>query len=263
MIISHKHKFLFIGLPFSASSAITKELHSKYAGRPLLRKHSLYHEFWKIASKEEKKYFTFAVLRNPMDIVVTIYEKMKSDAKKNFNNPELLKQNGGHISIKQQEAYRFIQNNNASFQEFFLKFFILPYDNYASITMNKCDFVIRYENIESDYLQALEKCGINDPKPLPVANKTIGKNKNMNDYYTKDIQQRASFIFGPFLKKHGYNIPSHWPTNNFSKSSSFLFNCLGFIRNIKWHYEKISKRKSIQGSIYGDIQRQEEEENNN
>ena len=33
MIISHKYKFLFIGLPFSASSAITKELHEKYGAK--------------------------------------------------------------------------------------------------------------------------------------------------------------------------------------------------------------------------------------
>ena len=72
MIISHKYKFLFIGLPFSASSAISKELYTKYEGEPYLRKHSLYHEFIKIATIVEKKYFVFAVLRNPMEIVVTV-----------------------------------------------------------------------------------------------------------------------------------------------------------------------------------------------
>ena len=79
MIISHKYKFLFIGLPFSASSAITKELNKEYEGKPLLRKHSLYQEFLKIANDKEKKYFVFAVLRNPLDITVTVYEKMKSN----------------------------------------------------------------------------------------------------------------------------------------------------------------------------------------
>ena len=55
MIISHKYRFLFIGLPFSASSAISKELHAKYEGLPYLRKHSLYHEFKKVATINEKK----------------------------------------------------------------------------------------------------------------------------------------------------------------------------------------------------------------
>ena len=102
MIISHKYKFLFIGLPFSASSAISKELHLQYEGEPFLRKHSLYHEFKKIATKEEQKYFVFAVLRNPMEIAVTVYEKMKANAKGNFTNPELFTENGGHITKAQR-----------------------------------------------------------------------------------------------------------------------------------------------------------------
>ena len=65
MIISHKYKFLFIGLPFSASSAISKELNLAYQGEPYLRKHSLYYEFEKIATEEEKKIFCFCCFEKP------------------------------------------------------------------------------------------------------------------------------------------------------------------------------------------------------
>ena len=124
MIISHKYKFLFIGLPFSASSAITKELHAKYEGEPYLRKHSLYHEFIKAATIQEKDYFVFAVLRNPMEIAVTGYEKMKANAKGNFTNPDLFKENGGHITKNHRIRFNYIKDNNATFQEYFLKFHI-------------------------------------------------------------------------------------------------------------------------------------------
>jgi predicted acetyltransferase len=102
MIISHKYKFLFIGLPFSASSAISKELYLKYDGEPFLNKHSLYHDFKKVAKAEERKFFVFAVLRNPMQIAVTVYEKMKANTKGNFTNPELFLEKGGHITKKAQ-----------------------------------------------------------------------------------------------------------------------------------------------------------------
>ena len=102
MIISHKHKFLFIGLPFSASSAISKELYLRYEGKPFLAKHSIYYEFKKIATKEEKDYFVFAVLRNPMEIATTVYEKMKSNEKGNFTNPQHFLKTGG-ISQKATE----------------------------------------------------------------------------------------------------------------------------------------------------------------
>ena len=150
MIISHKYKFLFIGLPFSASSAISKELHRRYDGKPFLRKHSLYHEFEKIATPAEKRYFVFAVLRNPLEIVITVYEKMKSNTKGNFNNPKLFKENGGHITKDQREKFNYIKKNNASFQEYFLKFYKIPFDNFTRMTLDHCNYIIRYEDIEDN-----------------------------------------------------------------------------------------------------------------
>ena len=119
MIISHKYKFLFIGLPFSASSAITKELNKEYEGKPLLRKHSLYHDFLKVSSSEERKYFVFAVLRNPMEIAVTVYEKMRANAKGNFTNPKLFTENGGHINKKQRERFNFIHEKKCKLSGIF------------------------------------------------------------------------------------------------------------------------------------------------
>lgn len=256
MIISHKYKFLFIGLPFSASSAITKELHTQYHGKPYLRKHSLYHEFEKIATKEELDYFVFAVLRNPMEIVITVYEKMKANAKGNFTNPELFKENGGHITKKHREKYNFIHNNNATFQEYFIRYFKKPYDNLSSGTIDNCDFVIRYENIVVDYLLALEKVGIKNPRPLAVVNKTTSKKKDLLAYYTEDIQDKAIAVFGPFLEKYNYSFPDDWGKIKTPIVSKIQFQILGRLRKINQRYfKKHSKKESIKGSIYGDIQR--------
>ena len=257
MIISHKYKFLFIGLPFSASSAITKELHAKYEGEPYLRKHSLYHEFIKVATPKEKDYFVFAVLRNPMDIVVTAYEKMKANAKGNFTNSNLFKENGGHITKNHRARFNYIKDNNATFQDYFLKFYSNPYDNYSSMTIENCDFVIRYENIAEDYLLALKKAGVKNTFSLPVANKTVGKKKHLSTYYTEEIKKQAIYIFGPFLAKYNYSFPENWGKIKVSFLSTSNFKIMGFIRRIYEKFIKIkSVRKSISGTIYGDIQRE-------
>ena len=257
MIISYKYKFLFIGLPFSASSAIIKELHKEYEGEPYLRKHSLYHEFERVATPKEKKFFVFAVLRNPMEIAVTVYEKMKANAKGNFTNPKLFTENSGHISKKQRERFHFIHDNNASFQEYFIKFFNKPYDNQSSLALDKCDYVIRYENITNDYKTALIKAGIENPKNLPVANKTVGKKKDLSEYYTKDVQSLALFIFGPYLKKYKYQFPKDWTHTEIPSSARFLFYIGGVMRKWKWKLKKHSSRKSIKGTIYGNMQRED------
>ena len=258
MIISHKYKFLFIGLPFSASSAITKDLHANYGGKPYLRKHSLYHEFVKVATAEEKDYFVFAVLRNPMEIVVTVYEKMKANAKGNFTNPQLFKENGGHITKSHRIRFNYIKDNSATFQEYFLKFYNKPYDNYSSITIDNCNFVIRHENIAEDYLLALNKAGVESPLPLPVVNKTSGKKNDLSEYYTEEIRKKAIYVFGPFLTKYNYSFPENWGTIDIPLLSHFKFKIIGVLRRINEKFiKKYSSRKSIPGTIYGDIQREE------
>ena len=258
MIISHKYKFLFIGLPFSASSAITKELHAKYEGEPYLRKHSLYHEFIKVATPQEKDYFVLAVLRNPMEIAVTVYEKMKANAKGNFTNSDLFKENGGHITKNHRIRFNYIKDNNATFQEYFLKFHSKPYDNYSSMTIDNCDFVIRHENIAEDYLLALNKVGVESPFLLPVANKTVGKKNDLSEYYTEEIRKKAIYVFGPFLVKYNYSFPENWGNINIPLSSTIKFKIMSVLRKFNAKFiKKHSGRKSISGTIYGDMQRDE------
>ena len=256
MIISHKYKFLFIGLPFSASSAISKELYLNYEGTSFLRKHSLYHEFKKVASKKEQGYFVFAVLRNPMEIVVSMYEKMRVNAKGNFTNPKLFAENGAHITKKQRVIFDFIHNNKATFQQYFDKFFDRPYDNLASMTTEHCDYVIRYENIAEDYLCAMKKAGVKNPRPLPVANKTAGKKEDFFEYYTNDIREKAIFVFAPFLEKYSYSFPPHWKQARSSIKSRIQFRALSILRKIYYkHLKSFPKNDSMEGTIYGEIQK--------
>ena len=256
MIISHKNKLLFIGLPFSASSAISKELYLQHEGQALLTKHSLYHEFKKTATKEELDYFVFCVLRNPMDIAVTIYEKMKKNSKGNFTNPELFIENGGHITKKHREQFDFIHKNQATFQQYFKSFFKNPYDNLVSLTVGNCDYVIRYESISENYLFALKKAGIKNPRPLPVANKTEGKKKDVLAYYTEEIQERAIYVFGPFLEKYNYPFPASWGKVEIPLTSKVKFFLFGFLRSIYTkNLRKVTEKIGLQGTIYGDIQR--------
>ena len=79
----------------------------------------------------------------------------------------------------------------------------------------------------------------------------------MNEYYTEDIQSLALFIFGPYLEKYSYDIPKNGSLKVFHFLAYFLFKIGGFIRKWKWKLKKHSNRKSIEGTIYGDIQREE------
>ena len=245
-------------MPLLYFHAISKELYLEYDGEPYLRKHSLYHEFKNVATKLELKYFVFAVLRNPMEIAVTVYEKMRENAKGNFTNAELFSENGGHITKQHRERFNYIKDNNSSFQQYFKKFHQKPYDNLSSLTIDNCDFVIRHENIAEDYLLALKNAGVSSPKPLPVANKTAGKKNDILAYYTNDIKETSIAVFGPFLEKYNYSFPEEWGVVKIPFRSKLEFLVLGILRKLNQKYfKKYTEKIGLEGTIYGDMQRNE------
>ena len=193
-----------------------------------------------------------------MEIAVTVYEKMKTNAKGNFTNSDLFKENGGHITKNHRIRFNYIKDNNATFQEYFLKFHNKPYDNYSSMTIDNCDFIIRHENIAEDYLLALNKAGVETPFSLPVVNKTAGKKNDLSEYYTKDIRRQTIYIFGPFLAKYNYCFPENWGDINIPLSSTIKFKIMSVLRRANERFvKKHPIRKSILGTIYGKIQRKE------
>ena len=254
MILVEKLKLLFIGIPYSASTAISKDLFKNHDGRAILRKHSLYSEFDEIANEKEKNYLVFAVKRNPMDIVISIYEKMKNDSKGNFTNPKLLTRNGGHITKKQEKQFLYIKNNKASFQEYFKKFYRLPYTSLLSMSKKDIDKIICFENLEHDYNELLNDLGVVTKNKILKVNQTKGKH-DFDYYYTEDIRKRAIQVFAPYMKDFGYQIPMGWGRKRIRTHIIIIYKAINYLKKTLYPFRSKIKRKSIKNSVYGTIQR--------
>lgn len=239
MIISHTHKYLFVQLPHTGTTAIGRELCQNYDGVPILGKHSYYCEFMQIATPEEKTYFVFSCIRNPMDEIVSSYCKHKSNQNDVYTNPKKWLKNGGFINNADLERYNFIKDNDADFPAFFMRFCKSPYDNWSSLSHHKFDFIIRFENLQEDFATALRLIGIEQKRPLPAKNRTCGKRRDYLSYYTPETYERARGVFGPFMKKWGYEFPPEWGIDN---SVPWWwqqrFHIYGFFRRFYWKYRR-------------------------
>lgn len=239
MWISHKHKYVFVQLPRTGSTAIGQELRDFYDGTKILHKHARYEDFLKIANPEEKKYFVFSCIRNPMDDVVSIYTKYKTDPREWYTDPEKIQRFNPLERYTNKKLYEFIQNNNADFSDFFLKFYRIPYNNWSELSHHKFDFIIRFENIQNDFAKALELIGIEQIRPLPLKNKTPGREKKFLTYYnTPVVIKRAKHVFGPFMKKWGYEFPPEWEDYNVSWLQQTEFKFYNLPRRLYWRYMK-------------------------
>ncbi len=243
MIISHKYKYLFIELPRTGSTAISAELIKYYGGKSILKKHSQFSSFLKIATKEEKKYFVFSCIRNPLDRTVSLYfhldKTLESLNRRIKEESRLIKKLFYRISyyhFKRRNTY--INRYNADFSKYFLKFYKTPYIDWSIIDHQSFDFIIRFENLQDDFNLFLKTRRITQIRKLPIINKTANRQKNFQHYFNDNAKQRAKKIFLPFIKKtnYMYNIPEEWGVYKPSNIEMLKFKIVTVIMKILWYF---------------------------
>lgn len=236
MIISHTYKYVFVELPRTGSTAISRELRDLYDGQLILRKHSTYRDFLKVASPVEKTYFVFGGIRNPLDDAVSYYFKLKTNHKQKFTDPNKLSRRKGLVNYIDNKLFHFLQRTDADFSSFFLRYYVVPYNTWASLSHKEFDFVIKFEQIQEDFAKVLELIGIEPKRPLPLINKTNGKGRNYATYYTPAAIKRAKRVFGPYMEQWGYEFPPEWGDATVPWWNQIEFEFLNVFRNMYWKH---------------------------
>ena len=236
MVISHKHRYLFLELPRTGSSAVCRELVDHYDGRRILKKHATYRDFLQQASEDEKKFFVFSSVRNPADKILSLYFKYCTDHR-GYENPEIWERGNRFIKWLMQRQFRYVHDRGASFTEFFLHYYHLPYDDWSCLDHHRLDHVIYFENLSADFEAALRKLGLEPVRPLPVVNKTGGRKKEFWSYYEPEAQRRAQWVFGPYFRRWGYEFPAEWSHTTF-RCDQAVFTGANFLRKAYWRFAR-------------------------
>lgn len=234
MVISHKHKYLFLELPRTGSTAVSKELCQLYGGERILKKHATYNDFLRTANDDEKKYFVFSSIRNPADKILSLYFKYKTD-QRGYDNKETHRGGNPLIAWLLKTQFRYVHDRNASFEEFFSRFYRLPYDDWSCLDHPKLDYVIHFERLAEEFDEVLRRIGLEPVQPLPVVNKTSARDNDFWSYYTPAIQPRAQWVFGPYLRRWGYEFPADWEKVDF-RTDELAFKATNIFRKVYWRY---------------------------
>jgi hypothetical protein len=236
MIISHRHRYVFVELPRTGSSAVRRELRELYDGVPILHKHSTYDEFRRQASEEERGYFVFSAIRNPLDDAVSRYFKLKTDHRQQFSDSKRTKNRRLLNTVVDARMYRFLSTTDADFSTFFLHFYRLPYDTWASLDHRDMDYVMRFERLADDFEATLRRIGIEPVRPLPQHNVTGGRERSFADYYTPEARRRALRVFGPYMRRWGYEFPADWELPEPSMFHELGYQAFSRVARAYWTY---------------------------
>jgi hypothetical protein len=236
MIISHSHRYVFVELPRTGSTAVRRELRELYDGTPILHKHSTYDEFRRQASAAELKYFVFSAVRNPLDDAVSRYFKLKTDHRQRFSDVRRQKNRRPLNSLLDRWMYRYLSTTDADFSTFFMRFYRLPYDTWASLDHRKFDYVMHFETLVEDFDRALRLIGLEPMRPLPARNVTGARAREFEQYYSPEARRRALRVFGPYMRRWGYTFPTDWDLPGPSPVHDLSYAAFSRVARTYWAY---------------------------
>lgn len=242
MIVSHRHRYVFVELPLTGSTAIAKELVELYDGEPFLKKHSTYQDFLRAADPSWHDYFVFSGIRHPLDQVVSRYSKLRSDHKGKYSklsNDAAPRAKGLHflaLQWVQSRRFAFVKAGGASFESFLFKFYRTPYSDWSVLSHKDFNAVTRFESLAEDFDRTLRAIGIEPVRPLPQRNKTQDKTEWQSHYTDDRARKRAVRVFGPFMKYWGYEFPRDWGQCSPSAFDESMYRLLTGLRSVYWRY---------------------------
>lgn len=241
MIVSDVHRYVFVELPRTGSSAVARELTSMYDGRRVLQKHSSLRDFLAVATPEQRTYFVFTAVRDPLDDAVSDYFKYVTDHRGRYSRPLP----GGRwrlVAMAQRWLFRRVARGEMEFSAFFRSTHFLPYDTMASGDRASFDFVMRFERLAADFDEALRRVGIEPIRPLPVRNVTSGRPRDHLSFYTPATIARAKWVFGPYMRQWGYRFPEAWGDMRTSRWVVMQFRLVGALRTFYWRHLRFRLR---------------------
>lgn len=249
MIVSHEHRFVFIEVPLTGTTAIARELCASYGAEEILGKHSHLSEFLATASPEEKRYRVAAGVRHPLDRLLSYFTKLRNDHKGAFTDPARFERNGGWVTEADLERFEFIQRTDGDFKAYLERFHAGSRPSISQYNWGKkrYDFLIRFENLNADFHAFLRAVGIEPVRDLPAANVTAARDKDFFATYPPELREHLRAVYGPLAAEWGYDFPEEWGAGPLPVSSRLqyaLWNTAGrvstqVLRLTPRHYQKV------------------------
>jgi hypothetical protein len=204
----------------------------------ILQKHATYNEFYRHATPEEKDYFVFSCIRNPLDVAVSNYCKYKTGRHGKFDRIRESKHITRLVNYYRLKRFDYVTHLSADFSSYFLRYYKLPYDNWSAVSHEYCDFIIRFENLQNDFSKVVKLIGIPGDIRLPWRNRTAEKKPDYLSYYNAEAIERAKYVFGPYMKKWGYEFPPEWGDAPVTWRTEKEQKLVNIFRKLYWIYIK-------------------------
>jgi hypothetical protein len=163
--------------------------------------------------------------------------QVKTNARQRFSDPTKRAHRTSLPERIENRVFDWVRRNDASFEQFLMHWYWLPYDTWASVDHRRLDFVVRFESLADDFAEAIRRIGLTPKRRLPARNVTGGRSRSLDDYYTSEAtRHRAAWVFGPYMREWNYAFPAAWGEVSVPLWSDAELRLLRCYRNLYWRF---------------------------
>ena len=207
MVISHKYKFIyFCPVGNCATSSIQAALEPYHDDAKQYddnngTKHICPRDFFNKSNQELKKYFKFAVVRNPWDWVLAIFSKnltyikrtgILADGSPDWENTEIIKGETRQAMYVYDNCARGWAVEATSFAK---QHFPSQYAAHCDDSECLVDNFLRFENLKTEFADTLKNLGLPD---LKLPHKQNNNNQAQKKYQTWYGEKEKQIIYDHF-----------------------------------------------------------------
>lgn len=227
-VFSRKHNYLFFASPQTGSKAIMKTLVEKLDGEQMPKKEikrngkviaNKHHTTYKmllnaelLTQSELDSAFKFSGVRNPYDLQVSRYLKLKGRFAESGEKANYAKKN-------EKVVERVQIANTMDFPQWLVevhKEFISDDGSVRPIRgpmvfLEHADFVIRFETLQQGFDEFLQRIGVKDNIQVYEHNVTTervdsGKKRDYREFYDAASIELCGKLYAPIIEKFGYTF---------------------------------------------------------
>ncbi len=231
MILSHEHRFVFVEVPQTGTTAIAKELITSYGAEDVLHKHAHLSEFLRAASPEERRYKVGVSLRHPLDRLYSYFLKLRNDHLGEFSDPGRYVENGGWVTVADRERLAFIRETDGDFGAYLRRFHVggRPSISQYNWGRRRYDYTIRFTRLNEGFHGFLREVGVEPKRDLPAVNVTKGRERDFFSLYPVELRPEIVRVFGPLVHEWGYDFPADWGSGRAPLASRMQYGALNLV----------------------------------
>lgn len=195
MIISWKHKYIFVAIHHTASTVIEEELCRYYDGVRARHKHSL--PVFLPASVRGFK--VIGGVRNPVTDIIAQFNKYATDHRGIYSAQISGEAEHQFMTQRARVMFQKIQAGEMSLDDFIAEAGRMPYVPRVELNRSVYSYVYRMEDLRSEFSKIIAHCGLELVRDLPAGNPTsYVTSRDDTDRYLR------SPVFRPAAVRYGY-----------------------------------------------------------